>query len=410
MSFHEIHEILHSIYGCLPKSIREFISPIVEPAFSFAKRVLFVACSIRFSVYLLEGKEKWGGSNLTTLFLSSLFFGEKELLYLVDLLYSEEPAKESLGKVFIWKIKSKLNSRIPKADLVFIGLDELLSQFVAKQGFTIIPQWTLFMLDLSKPLPEINRLSRRKYRLKRDLIRIRKHKYSHEITHDPAKFEHFYYHMYLPYISKRFGRLALLKGFRSMKLIFEKGRLLLVKQGTDYIAGNIIVAHNESAFPSFFGVKEGNIEYLKQGALAAVYYFTILWTKERGYEWCDFGHCRPFFNDGVFCYKKRWGMEIRRSKRNRNVFAMKICNFNRGGQDFLTKNPFVFTNQGKLKGLILATQDHPLTPEEVRSLFETYYIPGLDCLVIVSPQGFTQQAEEFASSHPIKKRLCLVNI
>ncbi len=317
MSLYEIQEILHAIYGCLPKRVREFIFPVAEPTFSFAKRVLFIACSIRFSVCLLQGKEKWAGSSLTTLFFSRLFLGEERLLYLVDLLYSEKPAKESLGKVFIWKIKSKLNSDIPKADLVFIGVDKLFSRFLSQQGFTITPQWILFMLDLSKPLPEINKLSRRKYRLKRDLIRIRKHKYSYEITHDPAKFEYFYHHMYLSYISKRFGKMALLSGFRSMKPIFEKGQLLLVKQGSNYVAGNIIVVHNESAFSSYFGIREGNIEYLKQGALAATYYFTILWTKERGYEWCDFDHCRPFFNDGVFCYKKRWGMEIRRSKRNR---------------------------------------------------------------------------------------------
>ncbi len=406
--FHEIYEILCAVYACLPKGVRKFISPLVEPTFSFATRVLFITSCIRLSVYLLHGKEKSGNSNLATLFFGGLPFGEEKLLYLENLLYSGEPVRESLGKVFIWKIKSKLNSSNPKADLIFIGVDKLFSRFLSEQGFAIIPQWILFMLDLSKPIPEINKLPRLSS-LSRDLIRLKKQGYSYEITRDPAKFEYFYHHMYLRYISKRFGKLALLGGFRSMKLIFEKGQLLLVKQGKEHVSGNIIVEYNESAFSSSFGIKDGNIEYLKQGALAAVYYFTILWTKERGHEWCDFGHCRPFFNDGVFCYKKKWGMEIRRSKRNRDVFAMKICNFNRGAQGFLTSNPFIFVNQGKLKGLILAKQDHPLSLEEVQSLFAAYYIPGVDCLVVVSSQGFTQQAEEFASSHPVK-RLRLVNM
>lgn len=409
MSFYKIHEILHTIYGSLPKDVREFLSPVVEPAFSYVKRTLFIACSIRFSVYLLKGKEKCGSSSLTTLFFSSLFFGEGKLLYLVDLLYSEEPVKESLGKVSIWKVKSKLSSDISKADLVFIGTDELFSGFLSRQGFTIIPQWILFMRDLSKPSPEIDKLSRTNSSLKRDLKRIRKHKYSYEMTHDPAKFKYFYHHMYLRYIPKRFGKLSLLGGFHYMKLTFEKGQLLLVKQGSDYVAGNIIVTHNGRAFSSCFGIREGNIEYLRQGALAATYYFTILWTKERGYESCDFGHCRPFLDDGVSRYKKKWGMEIERSKRNWDIFAMKICNFSLGAHDFLTKNPFIFIDQDKLKGLILAEQDHPLSSEEVQSLFKTYHIPGLDCLVVVSPQGFTQQAEEFASSHPTKG-LHLVNM
>ena len=408
MSFYEIHEILYIIYGYLPKNVREFISPAVEPAFSFAKRVLFIACSIRFSVYLLQGKEKWGGSSLTTLFFRGSFFGEEKLLYLVDLLYSEEPAKESLGKVFIWKIKTKLNSDISKADLVFIGVDELFSRFLSGQGFTIIPQWILFMLDLSKPLPEIGKALERDS-LRSDLRKIRKYKYSYEITRDPAKFEYFYRQMHSPYILKRFGKLSIVTGFHQLKSIFEKGRLLLIRRENDYVAGNIIAMDKKSVAFVCLGTREGKIEFLKQGALAAAYYFNILWAKERGYEWCDFGHCRPFFDDGVFCYKKKWDMEVQRSKRIRAIFGMKVCNFSRGAQDFLTKNPFTFIDQDKLKGLILVGGDHPLTSEEVQSLFETYHIPGLDCLVIVSPQGFTQQAKRFASSHPIK-RLRLVSM
>jgi len=89
-------------------------------------------------------------------------------------------------------------------------------------------------------------------------------------------------------------------------------------------------------------------------------------------------------------------MEIKISRRYRNVFGMKIYNFHHGVQNFLEKNPFVFIHQEKLKGLILADQSHPLTFEEAQTLLKTYSIPGLDSLAIVSQKGYTQQAEEFA--------------
>ena len=403
MSSYEFQEILSIIYDWLPKSMREFISPVVEPAFFFIKRVLLIASQIWLSVYLLQGKEKWSGSSLTTLFFGGLFFAEQRAVpYFSDLLYSEEPTKESLGKVFIWKIKSKLNLNIPKADLIFIGIDGFFSRFLFRRGFTIIPAWVLFKLDLSKPLPEIWKLPKNKS-LRENLRKVRKHKYSYEVTRDPAKFEYFYHQMYLPYIPKRFGKSTLLSGFHYMKLIFEKGQLLLVKRGDEYISGNIIGIHNRSAFPAYIGIREGKVEYLKQGALAACYYFTILWAKERGYKWLDFGHCRAFLNDGVFYHKKKWGMEIKRSKRVGAIFGMKICNLNQGTRNFLAKNPFIFIDQGKIKGLSLIQHNYPLTLEEVRSLFKTYYIPGVDCLVILSPQGFTQQAEEFSTSHSTQR-------
>jgi hypothetical protein len=123
-----------------------------------------------------------------------------------------------------------------------------------------------------------------------------------------------------------------------------------------------------------------------------------LWAKERGYKWLDFGHCRSFLNDGVFNYKKRWGMEIEISKRLKNILGIKVCNYCQGVKNFLEKNPFIFINQGKLMGLVFVGKPHELSYDEVQSCVKTHSIPGLDYLVIVSDQGFEQKAKEFADS------------
>lgn len=399
-----LQEILSIIYDWLPKSVRAFISPVVEPSFFFIKRVLLVASQFRLSAYLLQGKEKCGSGSLTTLF----FGGEIALPYLSSLLYSEEPVKESLGKVFIWKVRSKLDLDIPEADLIFIGLDRFFSRFLCNQGFILIPEWVLFIMDLSKPLTEIWKLPKNKS-LKENLREIKRHRYSFEMTSDPAKFEYFYHQMYLPYTIRRFGKLTLPTGFRYMKRIFEKGMLLLVKRGDEHISGILFRIHNKTVFVASIGIREGKIEYRREGALAACYYFIISWAKEKGYKWVDFGHCRPLFNDGVFFHKKKWGMEIKRSDRVRGILGMKICNFRQEALDFLAKNPFIFVEKEKLNGLVLTEQDHPLTLVEVQALFKTHYIPGVDCLTILSPQGFTQQAEKFAASQ-FTERLHLKNL
>jgi hypothetical protein len=236
--------------------------------------------------------------------------------------------------------------------------------------------------------------------LRENLRKIRKNDYSYEMTQDPSKFEYFYYQMYLPYLTKRFKELTVVTAFRDMERIFRKGLLLLVKKGNDYISGEIIRTDHDKVFALYVGIAEGREEYLKAGALSASYYYFILWAKERGYKSVDFGHCRSFLRDGVFNYKKSWGMEIMKSTRQKYQFGMKICSYHQGVRNFLEKNPFIFIDQEKLKGLILVEQDHPLALEEVRSLFKTYFIHGLHCLVILSDQGFTQQAEEFGCSNP----------
>ena len=398
MFFYKLKEILFIIYDWLPKSVREFISPLVEPIFFFIKRVFLVASQIQLSVYLLRGKEKCSGNGLSTLF----FGGERVLPYFSELLYSEEPIKENLGKIFIWNIKSKLNSKFPGADIIFIGVDGFFSQFLSRKGFTIIPEWVLFILNLSKPLSKTWKLSKNKS-LREDLRKVKKNKYSYEMTHHVTEFEYFYHHMYLPYVPKRFGRLTIPTSFRHMKLIFEKGQLLLVKQGNESISGNIIRTYNKSAFNAYLGIREGKIKYLKQGAIAASYYFTILWAKERGYKWLDFGHCRPFFNDGLFYYKKKWGTEIKKSKRLQNILGMKIINYHQGVLNFLEKNPFIFIDHNKLKGLIFIDQEKPLTLKEVKSLFNKYYISGINNVIVISPQRFTEKVKKFANSMSTQK-------
>jgi len=388
----KIQEILYRIYDGLPSEVREVLRPVVR-GFFLLKRVFIFASQLRLPICLLQGKEKWGCGSLTTLF----FGDERGTFYLSHLLYSGEPIKESLGKIFIWGIKSRLNLGLPRADLIFIKMDGFFSRFLSRQGFIIIPGWVLFMLDLSKSLPEVWKLSKNDA-LHANLRKIRKHSYSYEMTRDPSKFKYFYDQMYLPYITKRFEKLTVLIGFRDMERTLEKGQLILIKKGNDYVSGCVIKMDSDTVVNLYLGITEGRVEYLKAGALAALYYFMTLWAKEEGYKWLDFGHCRSFFKDGVFNHKKQWGMGIKISTRLRPVFGMKVCNFHHGVENFLEKNPFIFMDQGKLKGLILVEQDHPPTLEEVQSLVRTYSIPGLDCMVILSDQGFTRQAEEFANS------------
>ncbi len=389
----KIQEIMYRLYDSLPPKLRAFVSHGV-PVYFFLKEMLYFASPFRFSVYFLQGKEKWGGNSLTALFLGD----ERGVLNLSNLLYSEEPVKEKLGKIFVWEIKSRLHLDLPKTDLIFIEIDGLFSRFLARQGFIIIPKLVLFMMDISKPLTEILKLSKNKS-MRENLRAMRRQNYSYEMTQDPAKFEYFYHQMYLPYATKRYEKLAFIIGFREMERAFKKGQLLLVKRGDDYIAGNILKMDHDTVFSVSLGIKKGKIEYLKEGALIACNYFTILWAKEKGYKWYDIGHSIPFFKDGLFNYKKRWGMGIKLSTRVRTVFGMKVCNFQQGVQNFLKNNPFIFIDQEKLKGCIFIDENHLVTLEEVQSLVKTYSIPGLDCLAILSGQGFTQRAEEFSCSN-----------
>jgi hypothetical protein len=171
-----------------------------------------------------------------------------------------------------------------------------------------------------------------------------------------------------------------------------------VKQDNDSHAGAFLFEDEKILVSRSVGVRDGNIAYVEKGALTASYYLTIEWAKDQGYDRIDFGYCRPFLRDGVFTYKKRWGMKIENQERpmGRGAFGLKICRFSKSVRSFLAENPLVFVNQDKLKGLIVTVNTQPLAFKDVQRLVRTHNIEGLDELIILSPQGFTRDARKIS--------------
>ena len=179
-----------------------------------------------------------------------------------------------------------------------------------------------------------------------------------------------------------------------MEDILKKGELLLVKRGNEYVSGMLIYKAHSIPIVSYAGVKDGNRDLVKQGAISALYYYTIVWAKEKGYTKLDFGHCRPILNDGVFLYKKKFGMRIQRSPRSHRTLYLSINRFNSSLEQFFANNPLVHEDQGELKGLLFVQRDDQSTRQAVEVLKRKYSIPGLEDFTVVLPDGTTTQTSK----------------
>jgi len=236
------------------------------------------------------------------------------------ILFSEEPALEKIGSIFITNINSKLRQFTSDVDAVFIKSDRFFSRFLNKNGFIIVPEWINLVLDVSNPLADI--MNRFNKSAKEDIRKIKKFNYSYEIFTDRDKKEFFYNKMFVPYISKIDKTSTVSKlYFQYMKYLLNRCRLLLVKDKNKYISGGLIrIKKNITQLPCM-GILDGDIEYVKRGAISSLLYYHILWAKENNIELLDFGHTRSFLNDGVLRYKRKWGMKIRESKREFGVLV-----------------------------------------------------------------------------------------
>jgi hypothetical protein len=161
-------------------------------------------------------------------------------------------------------------------------------------------------------------------------------------------------------------------------LIEKNSKLLLVKLNGEYVYGGIFSCTKNKIIASFSGIMDGYLKYLKQGLGAASYYFLILWAKENGFDLLNFGNSKPFLNDGLLRYKRKWGMSIKKAESNYpGIFSFKIINNCESIQSFLTNNPLITLENNHLKGIFFLNDKHRIASEDLQRLIEIYNIPNL---------------------------------
>jgi len=318
-------------------------------------------------IFQLKGQTKRSNHDL-----SIIVFAVRELAeYFSKLIYAEEPEIKLLGKTTYQDIPLVIANSNP--DIALVNASGIFSEFLLSNRFFILP-YIDFTLDVSDSLDSILAgISRKKRKRIREIEKLG---YTYEITKDSEKLKSFYNEMYVPRILNRHGKSAQTVCFSECQRLFRSGGLLLVELDGKYISGAIYVPHGNELYIPMLGISKID-EYLTRGGHAALY-FLILWAKQQGYEKIDYSFSNPFLKDGIFQYKKEWGMKIRPIKgRDAKIFAIKLCNFREGTQDFLKENPFICTDGEDLKGLVVLDSN-------IRDWYNTYYVPGLSGLIVLS--------------------------
>jgi hypothetical protein len=214
------------------------------------------------------------------------------------------------------------------------------------------------VFNSSKDLNEIEKnLS---HSAKEDIRKVKKNQFSFKITSDNKKLNMFYYYMYLPTLKKIIGETEVFTpNYLLFKYLSEIGyELMLVTHDEKDVCGVYFYHHNNVLFLKYAGVFQGDISLIKKGALSAAYYFSIILAKDRKVRRIDFGGTRPFFKDGLFIYKKKWGMIIEPYLSVQDVFGLKILNDSEPIKQFLIDNPFIGINdKSKMVGYIFFRKD-----------------------------------------------------
>jgi len=245
-----------------------------------------------------------------------------------------------------------------------------------------IPSWISGQFDM--PLDK-DYFIKKNTSIRSDIKKIDKNQLSYAVTRDVFQLENYYYNMHVPFIKKAFGDRAYISDYNEVKRDFIKQTvykdLLLIKKDNDYIAGSLLDYNKKLAKIVILGIKEGNYEYVKDGAIGAIYYFSILFFEKLGCKRIELGLSRPFLEDGVLRYKRKWGQTLI-PQHMKSVFMVKMLSETEGLKGFFVNNPFIYEDASGLNGAVFVENNRYFSEKDFKKLIKDYYQPGISKLVI----------------------------
>jgi len=358
-------EIGRKIYYKIPVCLRWIFWPA---------KITFRFINIsRLNLWILSGEEITSHQKL-----SIVYAGTKiNKNYFTKMAYDNSFSENYIGRVWIWKIFKVVKEKGRNCSLTVVAMDRPLCTLFRNRACFNIPFWVTSLTDISAN----GALLAKSDSVKTDIKKIRNNKLSFEITHDSRQFDNLYYNMYRPYITQRHGDGAIIAKYDYVKNEFRNGELLLIKKENEYVAGALLVYKKKQPRLVYLGVKDGNFDYVKDGAVGAILYFAIYRFKEKGYKQADFGGSRAFLKDGVLRYKKKRGVS-QIASRHGGIFFVEPLTNTPGLKAFLINNPFIFIDKRRISGAVFVDSDYSFSQEELEKTYEEYYFNGMSKLSI----------------------------
>jgi hypothetical protein len=263
-------------------------------------------------------------------------------------------------------------------------MDRLSARLFFGTGYLVVPEGVGSRLTV----PEgFTKASRRNESLKADLRRIRRGRFTAEISHAEADYETFYHTMYVPYMRKRHGSLAFIRNEYQMRRAFRRGGILWVQRDGQRIAGDLFQLRGGVLSALGVGTTGGDFLLMKEGVSAALYFFLIKHAREWSCPYIDFGSSPPALTDGLLRYKRKWGCQLTAQPPTRYDYLLRWERPNEQVGEFLAHRALIFRKHGRLSAVTALGPGGVATPALARQLYHSLSIPGLQRIFVLLGNG-----------------------
>jgi len=340
--------------------------------FHWLRPTLHVLKSIiaKSNIWIIDGTEPSSGNNLRILYFGS----DVHKNYIAHLFFLDNCHDISIGRYYYWSIPYIIKNNCANCSLIIIETNYLLRRIYQAADDFYIPLW----LSASAAVPLVpNRKASQS-----DVRRIRNSRLECVVTNELSEFNKFYYSMYLPYLIQRHKDRAIVMDYEYMmhRVTHGECELLLIRKGNESIAGALLVFGEGLPKLWAMGIKDAAPAYLRDGAVAATYYFLSLYFRERGYDSMHVGFSRPFLTDGVFQYKSKWDVKV--TGYSSSGFLLRTVSLPHGLKGLLWRSPFVYLEKGQVWGALFVEDLRQMTDKSLKRVQKEFFRFGVSGLSI----------------------------
>ncbi|PID58072.1 hypothetical protein CSB45_05110 [candidate division KSB3 bacterium] len=379
-----VNTALYRVFLYLPDPVLYFFISLA----AFLRSLFRIVVHFNMTVDRYEGLRN--GHPVTLLWIGT----DEMKKYILEKLYDSEYRFTHVTRTNVFMLKNTLRDLSPHVDLMYVEMNSLLPGL---QDFMRIKPYVLSSM-------RVEEYKKKKYNEARKLLErngVELKEFSIRTHLD--RFRLFYEQLYVPHISSKWGKQSV-ESFDMLKIFYAKGVLQTAYHGDEAIAANVWLFQGDTLVKCKYGVRNAKD---KLHRAAASYYTSLDYAKKHGFVYFNGFHVRSFMNDGLFRYKREWGLSVSVEERNyyfdKDLY-LNVVNYCPGVIDFLREEPFLAVRDHGLRAQLLCSCRDSGLVEEIMTHYHRYKTGGVALYEFHVARDVTdQEKDEIYRRHEVSE-------
>ncbi len=269
--------------------------------------------------------------------------------YLPQRFFTGEAQHESLGLVPVRSLPQFLERLQGSVDMTIARVDRHTGKRIFPRDYLAVPEW----VGTRMTVPDnVDTLVRSSSNIQRDVRRIRRQQFQPVVSLGDEGVESFYQRFYLPLSKVRYQELLVMRPADDLRRRARRGGIVWNQREGQAVSALLFETKGRSLDVLAVGARDGDLTLVKEGAIAALYYFVVGMACNEGYRTIDFRGSRPALTDGVLRYKSKWGASLYDKTDSYHDLFIRWGQAPDVAMDFLSHTPLIFRESGGFSALL----------------------------------------------------------